>query len=189
MTSDISTIKAIIIFDTTSKLLYANYTEDIGKYLKNLTDFQNGVMNRIISKGIPSESSDDAFLYGPFVIVYQKVNDVFFSLSCISDENEAIASAELSVIVQSLQDNLDGDLSAANILYRYNEVLLAIDAAIDNGIIFDDDARSISQRSYVEHESSGTIAEILGNDTAAAVQQTATKAFNAVKKTIFSFFQ
>jgi hypothetical protein len=87
------------------------------------------------------------------VIVFQKEQDVFFSLICDADENELIAGGALQALVQAIKTNLTfailtpvavlppsilratacSDCSKSNLLYRYNELLLILDAVIDNG--------------------------------------------------------
>ena len=51
MSTDISTVKGVFLFDQSKQIIYGNFTESINEYVRNLNDFRTGVMNRILAVG------------------------------------------------------------------------------------------------------------------------------------------
>jgi hypothetical protein len=78
---------------------------------------------------------EDIFSYGPFVVVFKKSLDVFFALIATADENELIVHHVLMALIGGLNEIFNNELNRQNILARYDEFLICVDAVIDNGFV------------------------------------------------------
>lgn len=98
----------------------------------------------------------DALQYGPFIVVFRKLQDSFLALIADEGENEGIVGDAVETIFYSMKRILEfanlpflamfhfhlhfqiasNDLSKRNMLARFNELALLLDAIVDNGFVF-----------------------------------------------------
>lgn len=60
MSTDINTIKGVFIFDLSKKTIYGSFTDAIYDAVRDLNEFKNCVMNRILSSSV---TEDQGFFF------------------------------------------------------------------------------------------------------------------------------
>ncbi|KAJ3046496.1 Coatomer subunit zeta-1 [Rhizophlyctis rosea] len=138
-TTSLYTTKAIIILDSEGKRLHA-------KYYTN--DYPTAADQRKIEKTLfdkTKKMNSDIIMIDSQVTLYKNSIDTFIYLIGAADENELILSNLLSSIYEALMLLL-GSVEKRTILEQYDVTVLAIDEAIDQGIILDNDPQQIASR-------------------------------------------
>ncbi|CCD24274.1 coatomer subunit zeta NDAI_0C06150 [Naumovozyma dairenensis CBS 421] len=158
------TVEAVLILDSEGKRLYAKYYEPPhGSLEQQQTKTDSKAISllhphfKTVKKQEEFESKlhaklgkqdDEIIIFNDHLILYQHTSDITLYVIGPINGNEIILDDTLTGIKSSIDMIMGpyGGVDKRNIQEHYDEVLLAIDESIDNGIIMENFAATIAAR-------------------------------------------
>ncbi|KAJ3268383.1 Coatomer subunit zeta-1 [Borealophlyctis nickersoniae] len=137
--TNLYTTKAVILLDSEGKRLIAKYYTPDYATAKDQKTFEKALFDK--TKKINSE----IIMFDGQVVVYKNSIDTFIYIVGSVDENELILTHLLSSLYESL-NLLLGSVEKRVIMEYLDQVVLAIDEAVDDGIILESDPSVIASR-------------------------------------------
>lgn len=129
------TVTAALILDNHGARLYAKYYEanksEQYASLSQQLNFEKSIFGKI------NKMNQDIILYDNHLITYKQSNDVILVIVSKLNENESLIYSLTTNLFESLNILLDNALDKTTVLEKYDLVSLAIDEAIDDGIILE----------------------------------------------------
>ncbi|XP_023338420.1 coatomer subunit zeta-1-like [Eurytemora carolleeae] len=159
----LETIKAILILDNNGSRILAKYFDtsvlatsvEQKKFEKNLFNKTHKVNGEII-------------MFEGMICVYRTNVDLFFYVIGSVDENELVLMNQLDSVYNSISQILRKNVDRRNMLENLEIIMLALDEAVDNGIILEADPASVVSRVALRGDDIP-----LGEQTVAQVLQSA----------------
>ena len=137
---------AILILDHSGKRIFAKYytppRESSVTALSHAEQlkFEQGLFEKT------NRQNNDILIYDNRLVVYKALSGPKIYMVCPPDENEPMMFQALLGIRDSLDSLLDSHTDKDALVANYDKVVLAIDEAIDGGIILEPEFSVISSR-------------------------------------------
>ncbi|CAN6674484.1 coatomer subunit zeta [Trichomonascus vanleenenianus] len=148
-------VKAVLILDNEGKRLFSSYYDPPHQQARDSIASGNDLASqsleeqRAFEKGLFSKTNkqnSDVIIYDSNVVVYKQVVDVIIYVVGSVEENEAMLYQVVVGLRDALEILLKHSVDKRTILENYDLVALAIDEAVDCGIILEVDPVIISSR-------------------------------------------
>ncbi|KAI8808947.1 Longin-like domain-containing protein [Cladochytrium replicatum] len=166
MNLTLSVVKAVIVLDSEGKRILSKYYTSDYPSLKEQKPFEKSLFDK--TKRMNSE----IIMFDGQVVVYKNSVDLFIYFLGSADENELILASITQSFQEALSILLKGQVEKRVVMDNLDLVILALDEAIDDGVILESEPQQIALR--VTKKSS--------EDTIPISDQTFAQAFASAKE-------
>ncbi|KAG8339646.1 putative coatomer zeta subunit [Trypanosoma vivax] len=147
-------VQAVVILNDVGERVFTKYY--VNDDMKNAQLLTTTEKQRTLEMAIHAAVQDpkyahgssqdvDIMIYGDHVVLTQTREDVTFAVVGNAHENELVLYNVLCALVDALQHSVkSADLTVRLLLEKYDVLVLTVDEIIDEGIIFDTNARCIA---------------------------------------------
>jgi hypothetical protein len=144
-------VNAVLILDSEGKRLFAKYysppyttpgevSDQLASSVKDQKSFEKGLFSKT------NKQNADVIIYDSKAVLYKQIVDISIYVVGSMDENEAMLYQLVVGLRDAIELLLKHSVDKRTLLENYDVVSLAVDEAIDSGIILEVDPVIISSR-------------------------------------------
>ncbi|CBY14518.1 unnamed protein product [Oikopleura dioica] len=146
MEPSLYTIDGIIILDNDGKRLIGKYYQNSTMSLKEQKAFEKKIFEKT------KKRDDEILLLDGVTICYKSNVDLIFYVVGNSEENELLLAAVLNCVYDAISLILRKNVEKRALYHHLENVFLAIDEIIDDGIIMEIDPNNVYNRLAIRSE-------------------------------------